>query len=153
MGRDVLQRAARTHNHIVRMSPVETAIHAKTVKTLQTENYGLAREIVKAKARPVDRALFDYTFENGTDTSTLYSTTGLVDENFLTTEDGSWSQVSFQFTANDTTTRFGIYSNPIEPISIDVDDVSVTLVPEPATMVLFGVGLLGAAGFRRKNME
>jgi len=81
-----------------------------------------------------------YTFENGIDVSTAYSTAGLVDENFLTSEDGSWSQVSFQFTANDTTTRFGIYSNPIEPISIDVDDVVVTAVPEPATMVLLGLG-------------
>ena len=81
-----------------------------------------------------------YTFENGTDVSTIYSTTGLVDENFLTNADGSWSQVSFQFTAIDTTMRFGIYSNPIEPISIDVDDVSVTLVPEPATLALLGLG-------------
>jgi len=81
-----------------------------------------------------------YTFENAVDISTIYSTTGLVDKNFLTTEDGSWSQVSFQFTATDTTTRFGIYSNPIEPISIDVDDVIVTAVPEPATMVLLGLG-------------
>ena len=81
-----------------------------------------------------------YTFENGTDTSILYSTAGLVDQNFLTNEDGSWSQVSFQFTAIDTTTRFGIYSNPVEPISIDVDDVSVTAVPEPTTLALLGLG-------------
>lgn len=81
-----------------------------------------------------------YTFDSGTDVSTLYSTTGLVDQSFLTNEDGSWSQVSFQFTAIDTTTRFGIYSDPLAPMSIDVDDVSVTLVPEPATMVLLGLG-------------
>lgn len=81
-----------------------------------------------------------YTFENGTDVSTIYSTTGLVDKNFLTTEDGLWSQVSFQFTAIDTTTRLGIYSNPLAPMSINVDDVSVTLVPEPATLALLGLG-------------
>ncbi len=36
------------------------------MKTLAAENFGLAREFVKAKARAVDRALFDYTFESGT---------------------------------------------------------------------------------------
>jgi hypothetical protein len=83
-----------------------------------------------------------YTFENGIAVSTAYSLTGLVDKNFLTLADGNWSQVSFQFSAVGTTTRFGIYSNPIEPVSIDVDDVSVTEVPEPATLALLGLGSL-----------
>jgi len=35
------------------------------MKTLSAENFTRARHFVKAKARPVDQALFDYTFEEG----------------------------------------------------------------------------------------
>jgi hypothetical protein len=76
-----------------------------------------------------------YTFENGTDTTTKYSLTGLVNQNLPTSEDGNWSQVTFQFQAISTTMRFGVYNAPpVDNWSTNVDDVSVIAATEvPAT--------------------
>ena len=41
----------------------------------------------------------------------------------------------------------------IEIASVFFDDVKTAPVPEPATMVLFGLGLLGLAGIGRKKMS
>lgn len=69
-----------------------------------------------------------YTFENGTNTSTLYSLTGLVDQNLPTNTDGSWSQAIFQFQAIGTATRFGVYNAPFSSnFSTNVDEVSVVV--------------------------
>jgi MYXO-CTERM domain-containing protein len=86
--------------------------------------------------------------------NTAHSTTkfaaGVVNNSFLV--DDTWSEYTFNFTATATTTRMGIYNSykTGDTIhSIDVDDVSVTAVPEPSAALLGGLGLLALLRRRR----
>ena len=92
-----------------------------------------------------------YNFPNA---NTLHSTTkfaaGVINNSFLV---GSpWAEYTFSFTATATTTRMGIYNSfkiGDSVHSIDVDDVSVTAVPEPSAALLGGLGLLALLRRRR----
>jgi hypothetical protein len=65
-----------------------------------------------------------YTFENGSDTTNKYSSTGLVDMNFSTGI--PWNQVTLSFQATGSITRIGVYNAPFSgDFSTNVDDVSV----------------------------
>ncbi|MCP4377215.1 MAG: cellulase family glycosylhydrolase [bacterium] len=91
--------------------------------------------------------------DDGTDTvavddqgnsTSLFSSTGLIDLLFATDEDGYWSKITFQFTALDETTRFALYNAYMTGDTLHavaIDDVSVELVPEPATMLVLAAGL------------
>ena len=91
---------------------------------------------------------------NFPDANTAHSTTnfaaGVVNNSFLV--DDTWSEYTFNFTVTDTTTRMGIcnsYKTTDTSHSIDVDDVSVTAVPEPSAALLGGLGLLALLRRRR----
>ena len=94
-----------------------------------------------------------YNFPN-TNANTPHSTTkfaaGVINNSFLV---GSpWAEYTFSFTATATTTRMGIYNSfkiGDSVHSIDVDDVSVTAVPEPSAALLGGLGLLALLRRRR----
>lgn len=91
----------------------------------------------------------------GTQSTSSFSTAGLIaNEVFTSDASGDWSEATFQFIATSTTTRFGIYNAYTQDLqssvhSINVDDASVTLVPEPASVVLMTMG--GSVLLRRRR--
>jgi len=82
--------------------------------------------------------------------STSVFASGVVNNSFLV--GGAWAEYTFNFTATATTTRIGIYNSyktGDTVHSINVDDVSVTAVPEPSAALLGGLGLLALLRRRR----
>ncbi|MCP4376683.1 MAG: PEP-CTERM sorting domain-containing protein, partial [bacterium] len=75
---------------------------------------------------------------------------------FATDEDGYWSKITFQFTALDETTRFALYNAYMTGDTLHgvaIDDVSVELVPEPATMLVLAAGLPLLLKRRRRRVS
>lgn len=69
----------------------------------------------------------------------------------------AWITTTYTFTAQATSIRllFQDHTGWSNTVANDghIDRVSVNVVPEPATMFLLGSGLIGLAGFRRKNKK
>jgi hypothetical protein len=99
--------------------------------SLWMQNFGFSAGAGNVKVLVGNSGTDTYTFENGSATTNKYSLTGLFDQNIPTSEDGSWSQATFQFQALGTTTRFGVYNAPpVGNWSTNVDDVSVVVATE-----------------------
>ncbi len=71
----------------------------------------------------------------------------------LVTATGDWTQYSATFAGADagSTARFAIEYTGAADLAdyIGIDDVSITAVPEPASLLMFWAGLLGLAAARR----
>ncbi|MCX6925371.1 MAG: hypothetical protein NT154_19500, partial [Verrucomicrobia bacterium] len=83
-------------------------------------------------------------------TTTAFDPTGIFNQLFPTQPDGSWSTVTFQFTATGAITRLGLYNAYMSELSagtmgdgnhsINVDNVSVMLAAPPTLQVASLVG-------------
>ncbi|MHC5118236.1 MAG: hypothetical protein ACYSQY_14455, partial [Planctomycetota bacterium] len=93
--------------------------------SLWIQNFGGAAGNGNVKVLVGNPGTGTYTFENGSDTTTKFNLTGLVDQNL--TSVGAWAQHAFGFQALGTTTRVGVYNAPFSGLwSTNVDDVSVS---------------------------
>lgn len=65
------------------------------------------------------------------------------------------SNQSLRSKATATTRRIGVYLArlPGHNASIDVDDVSVTAIPEPSSFAMFAMGAIGLIGYRRRKRK
>jgi hypothetical protein len=69
----------------------------------------------------------------------------------------AWTQQTFTFTATGTTETLSFLANggpsgSVPPFAL-LDSVTMTAVPEPSTMSLFALGLLGVIGLRRRSQR
>jgi len=67
-----------------------------------------------------------------------------------TTSSNLWQAESLTFTANSLTTTL-LFQGSQGTQYIGLDNVAISDVPEPLTLSLFGIGLAGAAGIRRRR--
>jgi hypothetical protein len=131
-----------------------TAVGSTYQVSLWVQNFGDLPSPTDGSATPNVTVLVGspgagYTFADG-GVSTAFGLAGVTATSIAPAANGSWSQTSFSFVAAGTTTRFGVYNDPLLGVwSTNVDDVSV--VPEPATIILLGLGCAALPFARRRR--
>ncbi len=91
---------------------------------------------------------------NGTAQSYTVSAGGVTDPVTITTQANGWETYSFEFVASDTSplTFTGLSGEPgnVGDRTSFIDNVSITTVPEPTSLLMMAVATLGLLAWRRR---